>query len=146
MTPLRQRMIEDMRIRNLARLTQTAYVEHVLRFACYFGKSPEQLGPGEIRSWLIHLTQDKRQAANSIGVTVAALRFLYSVTLKRPSPSFRTSKPPVRSWVKRLSCVSSVVSAFDDPTRTAVPQGWRVAPPPSAASALTHRGPCQAGF
>jgi integrase/recombinase XerD len=84
MTPLRQRMIEDMRIRNLARLTQTAYVEHVLRFACYFGKSPEQLGPAEIRSWLIHLTQDKRQAANSIGVTVAALRFLYSVTLKRP--------------------------------------------------------------
>ena len=84
MTPLRQRMIEDMRIRNLARLTQTAYVEHVLRFACYFGKSPEQLGPAEIRSWLIHLTQDKRQVANSVGVTVAALRFLYSVTLKRP--------------------------------------------------------------
>jgi integrase/recombinase XerD len=70
MTRLRQRMIEDMRIRNLARLTQTAYVEHVLRFACYFGKSPEQLGNAEIRS--------------SIGVTVAALRFLYSVTLKRP--------------------------------------------------------------
>ena len=84
MTPLRQRMIEDMRIRNLAPLTQTAYIEHVLRFACHFGRSPEQLGPAEIRSWLIHLTTDKHQAANSIGVTVAALRFLYSVTLKRP--------------------------------------------------------------
>jgi len=84
MTPLRQRMIEDMRIRNLAPLTQTAYIEHVLRFACHFGRSPEQLGPAEIRSWLIYLTTDKHQAANSIGVTVAALRFLYSVTLKRP--------------------------------------------------------------
>ncbi len=41
MTPLRQRMIQDMRIRNLASLTQTAYVEHVLRFACHFGRSPE---------------------------------------------------------------------------------------------------------
>jgi site-specific recombinase XerD len=84
MTPLRQRMIEDMRIRNLAPLTQTAYIEHVLRFACHFGRSPERLGPAEIRSWLIHLTTDKHQAANSIGVTVAALRFLYSVTLRRP--------------------------------------------------------------
>ena len=62
MTPLRQRMIEDMRIRNLAPLTQTAYIEHVLRFACHFGRSPERLGPAEIRSWLIHLTTDKHQA------------------------------------------------------------------------------------
>lgn len=83
MTPLRQRMIEDMRIRNLAPLTQTAYVEHVLRFACYFGRSPEQLGPAEIRTWLVHLAQDKHLAASSIAVTVAALRFLYATTLKR---------------------------------------------------------------
>src|SRR5262249_13029259 len=80
---LRQRMIEDMRIRNLAPLTQTAYVEHVLRFARYFRKSPDQLGPAEIRTWLIHLTQHKHLAAASIAVTVAALRFFYAVTLKR---------------------------------------------------------------
>jgi integrase/recombinase XerD len=59
MTPLRQRMIEDMRIRNLAPLTQTAYIEHVLRFACHFGRSPEQLGPAEIRSWLIYLEHEQ---------------------------------------------------------------------------------------
>ena len=45
MTPLRRRMIEDMQIRNLAPLTQTAYVEQVVRFARHFGKSPEHLGP-----------------------------------------------------------------------------------------------------
>ena len=73
-------MIQDMRIRNLASLTQTAYVEHVLRFACHFGRSPEQLGPAEIRTWLIHLTEDKQLAASSIAVTVAALRFFYAVT------------------------------------------------------------------
>lgn len=83
MTPLRQRMIEDMRIRNLAPRTQTAYVKHVLRFARYFRKSPDQLGPAEIRAWLIHLTQDKHLSASSISVTVAALRFFYVVTLKR---------------------------------------------------------------
>lgn len=83
MTPLRQRMIEDMRIRNLAPRTQTAYVEHVHRFARHFRQSPDQLGPAEIRTWLIHLTQDKHLSASSISVTVAALRFFYVVTLKR---------------------------------------------------------------
>jgi site-specific recombinase XerD len=75
--------MEDMRIRNLAPRTQTAYVEHVLRFARHFRKSPDQLGLAEIRAWLIHLTQDKHLSARSISVTVAALRFFYVVTLKR---------------------------------------------------------------
>jgi integrase/recombinase XerD len=83
MTPLRVRMIEDMQIRNLAALTQTAYIEHVVRFARHFRKSPEHLGPAEIRTWLIHLAQEKRLSASSISVTVAALRFFYAVTLKR---------------------------------------------------------------
>jgi transposase len=52
----------------------------------------------------------------------------------------------VKSTEKRLSCPSSVVSTFDDLTWTASLQGWRAAPPPSAASALTHRSPCQSGF
>src|SRR6202165_1107998 len=84
MTPLRLRMIEDMRIRNLSQRTQTTYVEQVARFARHFGKSPELLGPAEIRSWRLHLTENKRLAASSISVTVAALRFLYTVTLKQP--------------------------------------------------------------
>jgi hypothetical protein len=52
----------------------------------------------------------------------------------------------VKSAEKRLSCLSSVVSTFDDPSWTASPQGWRDAPPPSAASALTRRVPCQSGL
>jgi hypothetical protein len=46
MTPLRQRMLEDMRIRNLSSETQTTYINHVARFARYFRQSPEQLGVG----------------------------------------------------------------------------------------------------
>src|SRR6266404_4201417 len=84
MTPLRLRMIEDMRIRNLSPRTQTTYVEQVARFARHFGKSPELLGPAEIRSWRLHLAENKRLAASSISVTVAALRFLYTVTLRQP--------------------------------------------------------------
>jgi hypothetical protein len=68
MTPLRRRMIEDMRmIRNLSPRTQRVYVEQVSRFARHFDLSPEQLGQEEIRAWQIadsneggHLFQSDR--------------------------------------------------------------------------------------
>ena len=83
MSPLRRRMIEDMQIRNLTLNTQRVYVEQVSRFARHFRKSPEHLGPAEIRAYLLYLTNDRRLAASSIIVTVSALRFFYTVTLKR---------------------------------------------------------------
>jgi len=57
MTPLRQRMIEDMRVRNLAPHTQRAYVQQISRFARHFGRSPELLGPADIRAYQVHLAQ-----------------------------------------------------------------------------------------
>ena len=83
MTPLRHRMIEDMQVRNLAPHTQRAYAEQISRFARHFGKSPERLGPADIRAYQLHLIQDRQLSASSILVAVAAIRFLYKVTLKR---------------------------------------------------------------
>jgi integrase/recombinase XerD len=83
MSPLRRRLIDDMQIRNLTANTQRAYVAQIVRFAGHFRKSPELLGPPEIRTYLIHLTQERRLAASSIIVAVSALRFFYTVTLKR---------------------------------------------------------------
>ncbi len=84
MTPLRQRMHEDMQIRNLAPLTQQAYIRQVARFAQHFGKCPSLLGPQEIRDYQIHLIK-KRQVSTSLKVqVVAALRFLYGTTLRQP--------------------------------------------------------------
>jgi site-specific recombinase XerD len=76
-------MIEDMQIRNLTPHTQRAYVEHIVRFARHFRKSPEHLGPAEIRTYQLYLAHDRRLAASSITVAVSALRFFYTVTLKR---------------------------------------------------------------
>jgi integrase/recombinase XerD len=76
-------MIDDMQIRNLSAHTQRAYVSKVCQFACHFHKSPEHLGSTEIRTYLIHLTQERGLSASSIIVTVSALRFFYTVTLKR---------------------------------------------------------------
>src|SRR5450432_2712800 len=84
MSPLRRRMIEDMQIRNLTPNTQRVYVAQVVHFACHFRKSPDLLGPPEIRAWLIHLTRERRLASSSVIVAVSALRFFYTITLKRP--------------------------------------------------------------
>jgi integrase/recombinase XerD len=83
MTLLRHRMIEEMQIRNLAPLTQRAYIQQISLLARYFGKSPEMLGPDDIRSYQIHMTQKRKLSASSILVAVSAIRFLYNVTLKR---------------------------------------------------------------
>ena len=60
MTPVRQRMLEDMQLRNLSPHTQRAHVENVARFARHFGRSPADLGPEEIRTYQVH---DLRQGA-----------------------------------------------------------------------------------
>lgn len=83
MTPLRQRMTEDMQVRNLALNTQTSYVQQVSQFARYFNKSPELLGPEDIRAYQIYLTNEKKIAPGSVLIAVAALRFLYKVSLHK---------------------------------------------------------------
>jgi integrase/recombinase XerD len=83
MTPLRQRFIDDLRLRNFSPKTVKAYVAGVLGFARHFGRSPANLGSEEIRSFQIYLLQ--QQASWSLyNQTVCALRFLYGVTLGRP--------------------------------------------------------------
>ncbi len=59
MTSLRTRMIEDMKIRNLAVNTQLSYVQQVSRFARHFNKSPELLGPEQIRAYQVYLTNER---------------------------------------------------------------------------------------
>jgi len=83
MTILRQRVTEDMQIRNLSPCTQATYLQQITQFACYFGKSPDLLGLEDIRTYLIYLTNERKLAPSSIHIAVGALRFLYKVTLKR---------------------------------------------------------------
>jgi site-specific recombinase XerD len=86
MTSLRQRMTEDMQVRNLALNTQTSYVQQASLFARHFNKSPEELGSEETRAYQIYLTNEKKLAPGSVLIAVAALRFLYKVSLKRKWP------------------------------------------------------------
>jgi integrase/recombinase XerD len=112
-------MTEDMQVRNLSSHTQATYVQQVLLFARHFNKSPEILGPEEIRSYQVYLTNERKLAPSSIIIAVAALRFLYKITLHKnwnfeeviPSPKKPQKLPIVLSpeeVLRFLSCVRSI--------------------------------------
>jgi len=116
MTSLRQRFIEDMQIRNLAVNTQESYIQQVSLFARHFKKSPELLGPEQIRAYQLYMTNEKKLSTGSIIVAISALRFLYRVTLKKdwsftdiiPAPKVPQTLPIVLSpeeVIQFLDCV-----------------------------------------
>jgi len=112
-------MIEDMQVRNLSSQTKATYVQQVSLFARHFNKSPEILGPEEIRSYQVYLTNEKKLAPSSIIIAVAALRFLYKITLHKdwrleeiiPTPKKPQKLPIVLSpkeVLKFLGCVRNI--------------------------------------
>ena len=74
-TPLRQRMIDDMTVRNFAPNTMLCYLKQVSYFAQYFGRSPDRSGPEEIRSYQIYLAKERKVGISSRTVAVSALDF-----------------------------------------------------------------------
>ena len=117
MTPLRQRMLEDMGIRNFARNTQLSYLQQVQAYAKHFHRSPDELGPEEVRAYQVHLTKTRRLSPSSVGIATSALRFLYKVTLKRnwapddfPMPKKPFKLPVVLSPEEVIRFLNSIVS------------------------------------
>lgn len=116
MTALRQRMLEDMKIRNLALNTQDSYLRQVSQFARHFAKPPDLLGQEEIRSYQIYLIQEKKLTPGSVTIAVSALRFLYKVTLRRewnlddiiPAPKTPKKLPVILSPEEVLEFLSWV--------------------------------------
>lgn len=111
-------MTEDMQVRNLSAHTQASYLQQVSLFARHFRKSPEALGPDDIRTYQIYLGNSKKLAPSSIHVAIAALRFIYRITLKRdwdfeqdiPLPKKPKTLPVVLSpseVVRFLDCVDA---------------------------------------
>ena len=84
MTPLRQRMIDDMQLRNLAPGTQVHYIHHVAGFARYYWRSPEDLDIEDVRNYLLHLLNDRKLSAETVNQCTTALQFLYLTTLEMP--------------------------------------------------------------
>jgi integrase/recombinase XerD len=111
MTRLRKMMLEELQRRNYSTITTRNYLRVVADFAKYFGKSPDKLGPNELRTYQAYLLQDRKLTPGTVVNWVAALRFFFVKTLKRhqfreflPYPQDRRRLPTVlsREEVSRL--------------------------------------------
>jgi integrase/recombinase XerD len=104
MTPLRKRMLEELQLRNYAAFTIERYLDAVRSFAKYFNKSPDQMGPEEIRDYLLHLVRDRKSAPNTVQIHRAALKFLYVKTLNQQWFDDRVAR------TRRLPTLPSILS------------------------------------
>lgn len=94
MTPLRQRMIEDMQLRGLSEITQERYVMVVRLLAEYYGKSPAQITEEELRQYFLYLKNVKQYSRSSCTLALCGIKFLYEYTLKRDWPTLALVRPP----------------------------------------------------
>jgi integrase/recombinase XerD len=81
-TPLRERMIEDMRIRGMGEKTQKAHIRGVKDFATFLGRAPDTATPEELRAYQLHMT-DAGVSAETFNVRIVSLRFFFGVTCGR---------------------------------------------------------------
>ena len=102
-TPLRQRLVDDLRVRNYSPRTIEAYVAGVARFAKHFGRSPDLLGPEDVRTFQLHLIE-RQVSWSTFNQVVCALRFFFGTTLGRSDflPLLAYGKKP-----RKLPCVLS---------------------------------------
>jgi integrase/recombinase XerD len=78
---LRDRMIEEMKLRNFSPATQKSYLYAVTRLTKYYGKAPDQLDKEQIRWYLLHLTVERKLSPNTMTGQISGLRFFYNETL-----------------------------------------------------------------
>ena len=104
MTPLRQRFIEDLQLRNRSPRTVECYVFHLKKFAAHFGTSPDRLGAEQVHRYLLHLLHEQKVSWSHYNQAVSALRFFYRVTC--PSDNV-VSRLPYGKRPKRLMPVRS---------------------------------------
>jgi integrase/recombinase XerD len=82
-SPLRQRMIDDMTARRIKEKVQKDYVRHVRTFAAFLGRSPDAATSEDLRRFQVHLARQEIGVA-TINAAIAALRFFFNVRLERP--------------------------------------------------------------
>src|ERR1700747_1019251 len=118
MTHLRQRMQEDLRLRNYSSRTIHSYTRIVAEFAGYFHKSPDPLGPGHIRTWLVDLLNERKLTWGTPQCGRSALKFLYTRTLKQTWFDQEIIKPKVRRKLPTVWSREEVCALLDTTTNS----------------------------
>src|SRR5438876_11946318 len=86
MTPLRQRMTEDMQLRNFGTETQRSYLHYITGLARFYQVTPQDLSLEEIREYQLYMINDRLYSPESVNCFVSAAKFLFNVTLEIPWP------------------------------------------------------------
>jgi site-specific recombinase XerD len=95
MGKIRDRMLAEMELRGLSYRTQDSYLMCCRQFVAHYMKSPEQLGATETKAFILYRLRERRASPSSLGVYVAALRFLYRVVLRNPDAVEDLPRPKV---------------------------------------------------
>jgi len=121
-SPLRQRMLEDMALRKLSPGTRSKYLRAVINLTCFLGQSPDTATPEDLRRYQLHLVETGTSSI-SLNAAITALRFFFGVTLERPEALARMStvREP-RKLPVVLSCeeVARLIAAAGTPKYQAV--------------------------
>ena len=104
MTHLRKMMLEELQRRHYSEATTHYYIRHVERFARYFHRSPDRLGPQHIREYQAQLFSKAKLSPGTVTNHLCALRFFYIQTLKRP---WSIADTPYPKKVHRLPAILS---------------------------------------
>ena len=101
MTALRQKLIDELDLRGVSPLTKKHYVGAVFRLTRHYQRSPDQLSDEELKQYLLYLIRDQKHAANTMTVTVSALRFFYGQVLHRSIAAMEAALPRMRKPTTR---------------------------------------------
>lgn len=113
MTELRKRLIEDLQLRNYSENTILIYTNTVADFARYFRKSPDKLGPEEIRRYQLYLLNVRKLAWSTLVQRTGALKFFFTRTLKQPWFAQEVAKPKVRRPLPTVLSREEVTALLD---------------------------------
>jgi integrase/recombinase XerD len=101
MTPLRQKLIDEIQLRGFSPHTQDSYVRSVAALAQFYHRSPDKIADAEIKTYLLHLLRIRKLAVSSIIVAVSALRFFFGKVLSRPTEAIEHALPTMKKPVLR---------------------------------------------
>ena len=112
MTPLRQRMVNDMTVRGLAENTKKSYLYSVSGLAGHYGRSPDRISAREVQDYLIYLHQQRGLSWKSCNCARHAMRFFYRITLGLPEPHFYLPGAKTPSTLPQLLNHDELVRLF----------------------------------
>jgi len=120
-SPLRQRMIDDMTLRQLTPKTQAGYLRAVIKFALFFGRSPDLASPEDLRAFQLQLVE-AGVSSTTINATITGLKFFFDITLERPTALKRMSrvrKPQKLPQVLSVEEVERLLAGASNPKHRA---------------------------